>query len=202
MRKIMFLLCLPFFLFSYEDLGQKGHMYDIVEEDFMVTIKNELKKLDIEALKQEFKQQIIQQATGSSNLPLCRDDNNREEDDYLVLKQDLYTPTGRLYQKKGTKVLAPLQYPLDLCFVDGSNLTVLKNQIDFFDKKTDQKCIYLVKDRNILNVHDIYPNRSSSFFPVKERDEKRFNVSCYPSMVHLIGNTRTISEHSYEKFKN
>lgn len=202
MKKLVLALCLPYFLFAYEDLGIKGNLYNITERDFLVMIKEGVEEIDVHAIRDNLKSQVIKQATGQNNLSVCREDNFKKEDDYVILEEDIFTPTGKLFKKKGTKVIAPLQMPLDLCFVSGSNMVTLRNQIDFFDKQTNKRCVFLISDRNVLDVHKIYPNRSSSFFPSKEKDEKRFNVSCLPSRVNLINNDRNIIEHSYEKFKN
>lgn len=207
MKNLALLLLAPCLMLAaydqdYKDLGSKGHHYQIVEKDFLTTIKEGMEEIDVEAIKKDLVRQVTEQATGDNNLSVCRDDSSKTELDYLVLEEDIYNPAGRLYQKKGTKILAGINQPLDVCFVDGSNMIALKNQIDYFDKETDKKCIYLISNRNVLDVHKKFPDRTSSFFPSRERDEKRFNVKCMPTKVHMMGNNRTILEHSFEKFKN
>lgn len=206
MKKIFLLIMVPFFLFSYDevyvDFGKKGHMYDISEKNFLLTIKEELDEIDVQKIRNDLAGQVAEQATGENNLPACREDSSKTELDYIILKEDIYNPAGRLYQKKGTKVLAGIEKPLDVCFVDGTNMIALSNQIAYFDKKTEGKCIYMISNRNVLDVHKKYPDRSLSFFPSRERDEKRFNVGCLPTRVNMIGNNRTLIEHSFEKFKN
>lgn len=186
---------------AHIDFGVHGELYDIKEKDFFEEVKEGVKNIDVEEVRASVKKEVMKQAKKKTSLPYCQEDNERTELDYVVLKENIYNPSGRLYKKKGTKVFAPLSEAFDVCFVDGSNDVMLKNQIDYFDKKTDKKCVYMVSDKNIIDLWKTYPNRANDFYPTGASFEKRFNVSCYPTRVHMINNDRTLYEKGLERFK-
>lgn len=199
MRFLIFLL--PVFIFAYTDLGRAGFDYPILEENFLDVIKKGVEELDIEAMKDEVKRQLIVQATGENNLSVCQNENVVKEFDYTILPETIFTPTGKVYKEKGTKITSYLAIPMDICFVDGTNKHILKNQIEFFDKETKGKCTYMISNANILDIYKEYPNRDRDMYPSKKQYEDRFNVKCNPTRVHLIHNDRIKYEYSVEKFK-
>lgn len=202
MKKILFLLFIPFILFSYEDFGKQGFTYKIKEENLMKLIENGVKEIDTEQVKEDLKKQVDKQATGENNLSLCKETIEIKEFDYVSLPENIYTPTGKLYKEKGTKITAYLEQPLDICYVDGTNIAELENQINFFDKETNKQCIFLVSNRNIIELYKKWPERNRKMYPSKKEYEKRFEVKCMPTRVHLIENDRIHYQYSIEKFKH
>lgn len=202
--KFFYLLFLPFLLFGLEDFGKQGYTYEIKEKNFLKAVEDELKHFDTSDIKITLENEVKKQATGENNLKTCKNTREIKEEDYILLPEDIYTPTGKLYQKKGTKVTAYLEeyQAVDLCFVDGTNIKELENQINFFDKETNKKCVYLVSNINILDVYKKWPDRNRDMFPSKKAFESRFNVECIPTRIKLVYNDRIKNEYSIEKFKH
>lgn len=198
MRFLIFLI--PMFVFGYVDLGKSGVDYPILETNFLDDIKKGVEELDTEQMKRDFKVQLNIQATGEKNLGECYEEKTVKEFDYVELQEDIYTPMGRIYKEKGTKMTAYIAVPLDICFVDGTNKESLVKQIEFFDKQV-KKCIYMVSNRNILEVYNMYPERNREMFPSKKVYEERFNVKCNPTRVHLIHNDRIKYQYPLDNFR-
>lgn len=201
MKKVIPMILIPFFLFGYTDLGSGGKSYEIIENDFFDDVKKGIKELKIEEIQEEVKKEVYKQAKGEDNLAYCKDYKEETEEDYMILKDNIYSPSGMLFQEKGTKMYTSIDKPLDLCFIDGTNEIMLKNQVEYFDKITNKKCIYSVSNKNILEVYKLYPERSEQFFPSKKGFEDRFDVKCKPTHIHLIKNDRIKKEHGIDKFK-
>lgn len=202
MKKILgILIIISSFLWSYEDLGKEGFTYKIKEKDFLKEIEEGIKEIKTEEIISKLKKEFVVQATGENNLSYCKKQRTVKEFDYVELPENIYTPTGRLYKEKGTKVLAYLEKPLDICFVDGTNMVVLENQIKYFDKETNGKCVYMIANRNIMDVYKKWPERNRDMYPSKKEFEKRFNVECLPTRINLIYNDRNKKEESIERFK-
>lgn len=201
MKKAIISLCLPFLLFGYTDLGKAGHTYPIIENNFFDDIKKGISELDVEELREQTKKEVYKQAMGENNLGYCKDYKEVTEEDYVLLQDNIYSPSGRLFQEKGTKMYASIDKPLDLCFIDGTYDVLLENQVDYFDRITNKKCIYLVSNRSIMEVYKKYPTRSRDFYPARKVLETRFNVECKPTHIHLIKNDRIKKEHGIDKFK-
>lgn len=195
------ILILPLFLFSHVDFGKQGFEYEIKERNFLLDIEEGIKEISEEGVQAELKKQFYIQATGEKNLLNCEEQKITKEFDYTVLPDDIYTPTGRLYQKKGTKISSYIATPMDICFVDGTTMERLKKQVEFFDKETGGKCTYMVSNANIMEVYKKFPGRDREMFPSKKIYEERFNLKCNPTRVHLIHNDRIKYEYNLEDFK-
>lgn len=200
-KYLLILLFINSLLFSYQDLGKEGFTYKIKEKDFLKELEAGVNELNTEELVKKLKEDFVVQATGENNLSYCKKQRTVKEFDYVELPEDIYTPTGRIYKEKGSKVLAYLEQPLDICFVDGTNMIVLENQIKYFDKETKGKCVYMIANRNIMEVYKKWPERNREMFPTKKHFEKRFNVECLPTRINLIHNDRNKKEESIERFK-
>jgi hypothetical protein len=202
MKKLIILLIVfNSLLFGYQDLGKEGFTYKITEKDFLKELESGIKELKTEKLVEKLKKDFVVQATGEDNLSYCKQQRTKKEFDYVELPEDIYTPTGRIYKEKGSKVLAYLEQPLDICFVDGTNMIVLENQIKYFDQETKGKCVYMIANRNIMDVYKKWPERNRDMFPSKKQFEERFNVECLPTRINLIHNDRNKKEESIERFK-
>lgn len=195
---------------TYIDLGTEGHTYKIVEKSFLLVIKNavakEQKKLTPKKVKEMVVDQIRKQATGHTQLPLCQKSERSVEENYYILNQNIYNPAGRLFRKKGYKYIVHNKRPLDICFIDGTNKKELFNQIHFYDKVVKKlsgpnaKCIYMIANRNVLQLDKkFYPRM---FYPTGRGYEKNFQVSCYPTLVHLQNDKRYKFELPIEDFQN
>lgn len=196
------LLFLPIFLFSsHVDFGKHGFEYEIKERSFLLDIEEGVKEISQEEVQNEIKKQFYIQAMGEKNLSKCNEQEIIKEFDYTILPEDIYTPTGRLYQKKGTKITSYLPQALDICFVDGTNMKQLKEQVAFFDKETNKKCTYMISNRNIMEVYKEFPDRDRDMYPSKKGYEERFNVKCNPTRVHLIHNDRIKYQYNLDNFK-
>jgi len=78
--------------------------------------------------------------------------------------------------------------PLDLCFVDGTNMEMLLNQIMYFDRVSEKNaggdCTYMVSGRSVLELNKrFFPRR---FYPARDSYEKRFFTNrAYDSYHHF-----------------
>jgi len=211
MKKYLTYILVSSFLLAdhYIDLGVEGHLYPIVEHSFLEDLNEGVKEFQKtftpEKVKKEVIKQIRQQATGHTKLPLCQESNKRAEYNYIPILSDIYNPAGRLVKKKGEKVLVNNDIPFDICFISGDNIKEVENQIKFYDKVTKKlsgkqsECIYLVSNRNVLQLDKKYYPRM--FYPTGKGYEDSFNVSCYPTMIHLENDKRFIFESKMDKFK-
>ena len=215
MKNLFILLTLSTAIFAsqpkeYIDLGTEGHVYKITEKSFMKDIEEAVaetqKEFDQGKVKKEVIKQIRSQATGHTNLPLCQESRKRAEYNYIPILQDIYNPAGRLIRKKGDKVLVNNDIPFDICFISGNNKEEIDNQIKFYDKITkklsgkNSECIYMVSNRNVLQLDKKYYPRM--FYPTGKGYEETFNVSCYPTLIHLENDKRFIFETPMDKFKH
>jgi hypothetical protein len=114
---------------------------------------------------------------------------------------DLYNPMGRIWKKSGSKILAPA-FPdgivKNLCFIEGKNLIVAKNQISFFKKKMTD-CLYLVNNMDVRELIKFFPNEK--IFPNQEAIKKRFDLKCFPASITFKKDLRKINYYDYEYFK-
>ena len=173
------------------DLGKTGATYPIVEENFMDMIENAIKDLDIkkEDIERKVREQVKEQSYGTTSLPFGRKVERYSEKNYQIIPQDIYNPLGRIYKKAGEKVLLNTPVPLDICFIDGTNMNILKNQIEYFDKVVEKQsgkgasCVYMVSNRSVLELNKIYYPRI--FYPSKKVYEDRFMVKSIPTYVHI-----------------
>jgi hypothetical protein len=187
--KIFFLiLAISFNLFAFEDLGKEGVTYDIKEEDFLKYLESEAKKIDQTEIKKEITDGIYKASKFKTSLPVCLNKEAFIDKDTFTFDTNVYTPSGRLWKAKGTKMNVPMQgnAMLNLCYVDGSDLTILDNQIDFFKSATASTggCLYLISNRSVFELYEKY--KDLQIFPSSEFYENRFKVDCYPTLIHLV----------------
>lgn len=189
---------------EYIDLGTHGKEYKILENDILVEIETEAKKFSFNSkeVQDTVKKQVIEAAFETTEKPLCvKDIHKMPEIDYASIPENIYNPVGRKIYSKGDKIKAPLKggQILDLCFIDSRIIEVGKNQINSFIK-TNPECTFLVANKNVLSLREIYP--SLKIFPTSKSQEDRFNVDCYPAIIHMENDTKETFYHSYDKFKN
>ncbi len=190
------------------DLGKTGGTYPIVEENFMDMIEEAVKELNINKkdIEKKVRKSVIDQSKGTTNLPYGKKVKRYSEKNYQILPQDIYNPLGRLYKKAGDKVLINTPVPLDICFVDGTNLKILKNQIEYFDKVVakqsgiEGRCVYMVSNRSVLELNKIYYPRV--FYPSKKAYEDRFMVKSIPTYVHIYKDKKDFYSFPINMFKH
>jgi hypothetical protein len=195
---------------KYIDLGISGNLYEIKEDNILIEMRKELKdlskKINNEKLKTYIKEDIYKQSVGHSKLPFCLKDKKTVELNSFKLQEAIINPLGRVIKKKGDSITIKNPIPLDLIFVDGSNLIELKNQIDYFDEMSKTlsgstvNTDYFVMNRSVIELNKKYQPRM--FFPSRESYEKHFKINCYPTWIHLEGDKRYKFEVSIEKFKH
>ena len=190
------------------DLGKSGHTYDIPEGSMLEFLENGAKELQSTLTKDKLaeiiKSEIKRHSIGYSDLPNIKTVTAYETDNYQIIDKDIRNPAGRLWKKKGEKVLMNTLQPLDLCFVDGKNLTSLLNQIDYLDKVVGQKssveCTYMVANRSVLFLNDkLYPR---VFYPTNKAYEDRFMVKSLPTYIHIEGAKKLVYEFPISMFKH
>lgn len=189
---------------EFIDFGIHGKEYKILENDILEEIKTEAKKFsfDSKEVQDIVQKQVIEAAFETTTKPLCvKDIHKKPEIDYAFIPEDIYNPVGRKIYSKGEKIKAPLKagQELDLCFIDSRIIEVGKNQINTFVKQYPN-CNFLVANKNVLSLRQIYPELK--IFPTNKSQEDRFNVDCYPAVIHMEKETKETFYHSYDKFKN
>lgn len=189
---------------EYVDFGSFGKEYQIKEKNIMKEIEEKAKafSFDSKEVQDTIKKQVVEAAFEKTDKPLClKDKKMAPEIDYATISEDIYNPLGRLIYSKGQKIKAPIKagQKLDLCFVDSRILPVGQNQINTFLKEYPE-CTFLVANKNVLLLRKIYPDLK--IFPTSQVQEDRFGVECYPATIHMEGETKEITYHSYDKFKN
>ncbi|HIP33980.1 MAG TPA: hypothetical protein EYG89_04520 [Bacteroidia bacterium] len=193
-------------LFSIEDYGIQGKLYKIKEISLNKEIKDAVKdfKLSKKDIQDKVVSEVKKQAYGKSKLPYVDKVSIKESENYQILQQDIINPLGRIYKRKGEKVLMKTFQPLDLCFVDGTNMEMLLNQIMYFDRVSEKNaggdCTYMVSGRSVLELNKrFFPRR---FYPARDSYEKRFFITSIPTYVHIENDRRKVYSFPIQMFKN
>lgn len=127
-----------------KDFGTQGHVFTIIEEDFLEVINARLQKIDWDEFNkntQNKTKEYIERPTAVSGIVKAKESKEFFYDPTYVLTQDIRDHNNQLLHKKGTKV-NPLEFtPLKeaLLFIDGDD----DSQVKFALKQ--QAKIILVK---------------------------------------------------------
>jgi len=192
----------------YYDFGICGKEYNITEPDMYEIIMSSVKKfkdkMNTKEMIDEVKKQVAQKAIFNSNIPVCMNDQiNDWYDDYYTYPIDIYNPMGRLIHKKGDRVLSPpIPGEKNICIIEGKNIISAKNQINFFEEKTNNNCLYIILNRDVRDFWKEKGFSSYDFFPGNEKLLKRFNVKCVPSIIRMKDVKIRTDYYSIENFKN
>lgn len=209
MKKLFLIAAIITFSFSdVIDLGTDGQLYEITEENLYKTIEDSVKELQVnpEIIQNQIKEAVKKQSFGETDLPFGTETKIYEDINYQVLEQDIVNPLGRVFKKAGDKILMDTYPALDLCFVDGSDMTMLRNQIKYFDEIVKQKsgndaeCTYMVSNRLVLELNREYHPRL--FYPSKKAYEDRFMVKSIPTYIHIIGKKKYFYSLPMDMFKH
>ena len=194
---------------TYIDLGKEGSTYPILEKNFIEELKegaSEVQKtLNKKYVKEKIIKSVINQANANTSLGYCEEPHKKVELNEYIVPVNIYNPAGRLYKKKGDKIIINNDKPIDLCFINVKSLKDAKKQIEYFDnivKKVSgnsAECVYLVSGINVLQLDKIYYPRQ--FYPAKKNYEKNFNILCYPTYIHLILDKRYRFEIPYKEVR-
>lgn len=210
MKKITYSLFLSASLFGFTDFGVHGKLYENKEPDIKKMIEKEVKeyeaKMNPDEIHEIIKKEVKKQSKGKTKLQFCKEDRQNKGPNYQTLEMDITNPVGRVYKKKGEKVLLRSEKPLDVCFIDATYLPEMKNQIAYFDKTVKElsgkeaECIYMVSGHSVLDIHKLYPNKE--FYPTRATYEERFDVQCYPTLIHIEDDMKYDYEISIDYFKH
>lgn len=208
MKGIIFLILINTILFSkIVDFGIQGQMYDIEEENMNNIIKSKLAEIQSASnkkmIKKALKKKINAAAVGTTELPFGKEMKTYQEDNYQILERDIVNPYGRVFRKKGEKVLINTTKPLDICFIDGANKEILYNQIEYFDMvlaKKERECTYMVSNINVFKLNKKYAPRK--FYPSKEIYEERFMIKSIPTYIHIDGYKKSFYSFPMKMFTN
>ena len=189
----------------YYDFGVQGKEYNITEPDMyeiiMSSVENFKKSEEMLNLRKEFIKKVKEKSIFNYSNNFCSKNRSSEwKDDYYTYKQDMRNPFGRIIQKKGDRLLTPaIPGEKDLCFVDGSNDIVLKNQISFFKKQTKNNCLFVIQNKSVIDIWKKFPN--IDIYPGSKALYDRFGVKCIPSIVKMSGSKMKVNQYSIEYFK-
>jgi len=188
----------------YKDFGKYGKTFPILEKDIEEEIEKQVKnfKYDSSNIQEKITEQVKESAYESTSLSLCLKDNYQKPViDYATLPEDVINPFGRKIYSKGEKIESniPSGRELNLCFIDARNMISASNQINFLKKKKED-CLFIVANKNVLALREKFPEEK--IFPTSKSQEERFNLKCYPALLHMEKNTIEKNYYSYEQFKN
>jgi len=189
------------------DFGINGQMYDIKEDHFMKDIEKrvnqkELRKKMLASLKKAVNEQVI----SKPNLPYIKEKNRYIIDNYVVLDKDIKNLDGTVIYPAGTKRLIKNTMKVDICFMEGSNPALLKNQIDYFDKLTKERsgehgeCVYFVANKSIKDLDEKY--NPKKFYPLKKQYARNFMVKSIPTYIHIQNGKREVISFPIDMFKH
>ncbi len=200
MKNILIILLISLISYAAEktvdpkkNLGTDGFTYEILEKDFLESIEEGIKEIELKEFEKAIRRDVIAHATGDNNLKKCIKSNKWKEIDYVELPEDVYSPSGRLYKKKGTKITSSISSPLAICFVDGSDISILKKQIEYFENATQGTCTYMVSKANVMDIRPLFPN-NERIYPSKKLYEDRFSVKCHPTLIYLVNDEKITVE--------
>ena len=198
MRFLLLALLSPLLMAKVVDLGSEGHLYPIIEKDFLVVLKEGTKEVQKELTKEVIKKKIFEglksKVFASRDLPLCQEDNKYLEDNSYKVPVNLYNPAGRLYKKKGSLIVVENKLPVDICFISGKTDKEIDTQIKFYNsivpKLSGQgsSCTFMVAEHNILQLDKKY--NPKMFYPTNKGYEDTFGVKCFPTLIHLYKKKR------------
>jgi len=192
---------------KYMDFGINGKLYKITEPDMYNVLVSAAKEwaeqYDQKKMEKIVRSEVDKRATfNNPNGNLCKKTFNEDwEDDYFTFKMDYYNPMGRLIYKKGDRMLAP-SVPVEkhICLIDATIMPEAINQIKFFQEQTNGNCIYLVSNRNVMELWDKFP--TYEIYPSSQGFLDRFNVKCVPAKIDMYKSKIKKDYYSIEMFKN
>jgi conjugal transfer pilus assembly protein TraW len=133
-----------------KDFGVQGHIFEILEQDFLEVINARLKAVDWNQFNQKIQDKTkdyVETPTAIKNITKANESKEYFYDPTYVLAQDIRDHTGKLIHAKGTKV-NPLEFTSlkdDLIFIDGDDETQVKFALKTYKEKNEKLKIILVK---------------------------------------------------------
>ena len=189
------------------NFGIIGKMYDIKEENFMDLIKRKMKGYDFKKIvTKTIVSEVEKQGNVNPGLGYVKEKRIRKMKNSVILDRDIKKPNGEIVYKKGTEYMLPDKTKRDFCFVDGSNMIMLKNQISYFDKLAFKntgrlsRCIYFVAKLHVQKLSKDYPLRN--FYPLERAYADKFMVQSLPTYIHIENGEREIIEFPIDMFKH
>lgn len=133
-----------------KDFGVQGHVFEILEQDFLEVISARLKAVDWNKFNQKIQNQIkdyVENPTEVTGIKRAHEAKEYFYDPTDVLDQDIYDHIGKLIHAKGTKV-NPLEFSSlreDLIFIDGDDEAQIKFALQQYRQKQEKLKIILVR---------------------------------------------------------
>jgi hypothetical protein len=193
------LLLTPLLLFSFEDLGIQGKLYNIKEQSLKAMFKpifeknkDKIKPMIIKAYNKAF--------TKYSTLPKSTKDTNITTIDYSIVPYDIINPYNhnQILYKKGTLMTVPLPKGIkqSFCVLDGS---WNKKIVDEVLKECGKCSFYLVSNVDIRKFVKKYKLRE--VYPYSKNLAQRFGVTSLPNKVILFDKYRTNQTYNFYRIK-
>lgn len=133
-----------------KDFGVQGHVFEILEQDFLEVINTRLKGVDWDKFNHKIQNQTkdyIENPTEVIGIKRAKEAKEYFYDPTYVLDQDIYDHTSKLIHPAGTKV-NPLEFTFlkeALLFIDGDDETQVKFALEAYKQKNEKLKIILVK---------------------------------------------------------
>lgn len=133
-----------------KDLGVQGHVFEILEQDFLEVINTKLKAVDWDKFNQKIQNKTKDYVeTPTPVLGITRAKNSKEffYDPTYILDQDIKDHTGKLIHAKETTV-NPLEFTSlreALFFIDGDDKEQTEFALKQYKKRNEKLKIILVK---------------------------------------------------------
>lgn len=187
-----------------KDLGVHGHVFEIIEQDFLEVINARLKAVDWNKFNQKIKNKTkdyVETPTAIKNITKAVEAKKYFYDPTYVLTQDIYDHTGKLIQTKGTKV-NPLEFTSlkeDLIFIDGDEKDQIKFALAQYKQKQERLKIILVKGSplNLQRKEKIW-----IYFDQGGVLTTKLNINEIPALVEQDGLKLKINTIFLERFKD
>ena len=133
-----------------EDFGVQGHVFEIIEQDFLEVINARLKAIDWNKFNKKIQkqtQEYIETPTPVKAITKAKEAKEFFYDPTYVLTQDIKDHTGKLIHPAGVEV-NPLEHTNlneDLIFIDGDDKTQIEFALKQYQEKDKKLKIILVK---------------------------------------------------------
>jgi conjugal transfer pilus assembly protein TraW len=133
-----------------KDFGTQGHVFSIIEQDFLEVINAKLKKVDWTKFNQKLQDKTkdyIENPTAINGVNKAKESKEYFYDPTYVLNQDIYDHNGKLIHKAGTKI-NPLELTSlreSLIFIDGEDKDQVQFALEQYKQKEGKAKIIFVK---------------------------------------------------------
>jgi hypothetical protein len=191
-------------LYSYEDLGTYGQLYDIKEKDFTVLLEEKYSEVNRAQLKNDIYDSAKKSLKVNSNLSTCIKSQLREFEPIVNLDKDIIIPySNETIARSGKYNILEknnLFMPYNIIFIDANDeLQVELAKIYKENLKEKIRVLVAKGDYLKLSKDELFTN---SKIARESFELKAFNVQCLPSIYTQKNYSFFIQELNPKELKN